>query len=170
MHLRCGVLRFPALAPVIVLSSPGWLRLIAAFKLVKAVLCIAVALGALQMLRPELAVRAQQTMEAVAMHIDRRWAGHLIDWFSRQPLNRFQVIAIVAFLYAALFLTEGVGLWKEKRWAARIAWRFCFLACPFRICLGDSRYHECPKHGAAFGGQARFLCGSCGRRHLLPAG
>ena len=133
MHLWGGVLRFPALAPVIVLRSPGWLRLIAAFKLVKAVLCIAVALGALQMLRPELAVRAQQTMEAVAMHIDRRWAGHLIDWMSRQPLNRFQVIAIVAFLYAALFLTEGAGLWKEKRWAEYLTVIATISFVPFEI-------------------------------------
>ena len=115
------------------LRSPEWLRVIAAFKLVKAVLCIAVALGALQMLRPELAVRAQQTMEAVAMHIDRRWAGHLIDWLSRQPLNRFQVIAIVAFLYAALFLTEGVGLWKEKRWAEYLTVIATISFVPFEV-------------------------------------
>ena len=113
--------------------SSTWLRLIAVFKLVKAVLLIAVAFGALQMLRPGLAAQAQQTLGVLATHIDRRWADRLIAWLSSQPANHFHVIAIGAFLYAALFVTEGLGLWEEKRWAEYLTVIATISFVPFEI-------------------------------------
>jgi uncharacterized membrane protein (DUF2068 family) len=97
--------------------SAGWLRVIAVFKIAKALLCLAVAFGALKMLEPGIAERARHTINALATHVDRRWAEQIIAWMSRQPVDRFHVIAIGAFFYAALFTTEGLGLWEARRWA-----------------------------------------------------
>ena len=110
-----------------------WLRVIAVFKLVKAVLCIAVAFGALKMLQPGLAARAQRTIEALATHFDRRWADRVIAWWSSQPTNHLHVIAIVAFLYAALFVTEGLGLWEEQRWAEYLTVIATLSFVPFEV-------------------------------------
>lgn len=68
------------------------------------------------------------------LHRDvQEWLAHLIDALRIDPDNHY-VAALFAkaglvkdrklaqvsgltFLYAALFLTEGIGLWFEKRWA-----------------------------------------------------
>ncbi|MGH7524549.1 MAG: DUF2127 domain-containing protein [Gemmatimonadales bacterium] len=33
------------------------------------------------------------------------------------PASRLRLIGGGAFLYSALFLTEGIGLWRQRRWA-----------------------------------------------------
>lgn len=79
------------------------LRLIAAFRLSKAALLIA---AGIELLRPI----------------------HLPEWIARFPRamafadkladpHREHLLSAAAFAYAALFLTEGLGLWMEKRWA-----------------------------------------------------
>ena len=118
--------------PVVARTS-GWLRVIAVFKLMKAVLLMAVGFGALRMLQPGIAARAQRTLEALATHIDRRWADHAVGWLSQQPTNHFHVIATVAFLYAALFVTEGLGLWEAKRWAEYLTVIATLSFVPFEI-------------------------------------
>jgi uncharacterized membrane protein (DUF2068 family) len=96
-------------------------------------LCIAVAFGALKMLQLGIAKRARQTIEALATHFDRRWADHVIAWLGSQPTKHLHVIAIVAFLYAALFVTEGLGLWEEKRWAEYLTVIATLSFVPFEI-------------------------------------
>ena len=93
------------------------LTLIALFKFVKAVLLIALGLGALQLIRSDIREQANSMFEALGSSIDvvpvlrvLRRIGALAPW-------RLRLIGGGAFLYAALFLTEGVGLWRQRRWA-----------------------------------------------------
>jgi uncharacterized membrane protein (DUF2068 family) len=113
--------------------SVGLLRVIAVFKLVKAVLLMTVGFGALKMLQPGIAERARRTLEALATHIDRRWADHAVGWLSQQPANHFHVIATAAFLYAALFVTEGLGLWEAQRWAEYLTVIATLSFVPFEV-------------------------------------
>ena len=98
-------------------ESNRWLRVIAVFKLLKAALLVAVGLSSIELLRPAIAASAQAWLETLATSIDRRWAHQLIAWISGLRPGRLEVIAIGAFLYAALFIVEGTGLWLAKRWA-----------------------------------------------------
>jgi uncharacterized membrane protein (DUF2068 family) len=93
------------------------LRLIALFKFTKVALLIAVGLGALQLLDPETTTRVQHWTDAVATSSDRRFVQHLVaDVLGLSP-GRLEVLVLGAFLYAALFATEGTGLWLGRRWA-----------------------------------------------------
>jgi uncharacterized membrane protein (DUF2068 family) len=79
------------------------IRLIALFRFAKAALLIA---GGCMLLRP---VRILQ------------WASHVpraMAFASRlEDPHRAHLLAIAAFAYSALFVTEGVGLWMVKKWA-----------------------------------------------------
>jgi uncharacterized membrane protein (DUF2068 family) len=93
------------------------LRLIALFKFFKATLLIAVCLGALQLLNPDIAARAQDWATAFATSSDRRLLQHLLARVAGLSPARLELVALGAFLYAGLFTTEGVGLWLGRRWA-----------------------------------------------------
>jgi uncharacterized membrane protein (DUF2068 family) len=93
------------------------LRLIALFKFAKALLLIAVGLGALQLLDPDTAARAQRWATALATSSDRRFVQHLLAQAMGLLPSRLVVLALGAFLYAGLFTTEGLGLWLGLRWA-----------------------------------------------------
>jgi uncharacterized membrane protein (DUF2068 family) len=93
------------------------LRLIAVFKFSKAALLVAVGLGALRLLDPEVAARAQRWAAAVAANSDRRIVQQLIGVVSGFSPRRLEALGTGAFLYSTLFITEGIGLWRGKRWA-----------------------------------------------------
>jgi uncharacterized membrane protein (DUF2068 family) len=93
------------------------LRLVAVFKFGKALLLTAAGLGALKLLDPGVAAHAQSWGAALATSTDRKLVQHLLARAAGLPPGRLEVLAIGAFLYAALFTTEGVGLWLARRWA-----------------------------------------------------
>lgn len=93
------------------------LRLIALFKFSKAVLLMAVGLGALKLLDPGIAARAQGWAAALATSSDRQLLQRFLARAAGLPPARLEVLAIGAFVYAGLFTTEGVGLWLARRWA-----------------------------------------------------
>jgi uncharacterized membrane protein (DUF2068 family) len=95
----------------------GVLRLIAVFKLLKALLLMAVGLGALKLLDPAVAAHAEAWLHGLAMGSDRRAMQGVLVFVSRLTPERLEALGIGAFLYGALFATEGIGLWLEKRWA-----------------------------------------------------
>jgi uncharacterized membrane protein (DUF2068 family) len=93
------------------------LALIAGFRLAKAVVLVAAALGALRLLDHEAAARAHEWLEAlpfVAHHpaVDR--AASTVTGASHAYL---EIAAAVGLAYAVLFTVEGVGLWRQRVWA-----------------------------------------------------
>jgi uncharacterized membrane protein (DUF2068 family) len=98
-------------------QDSGLLRLIAVFKLVKALTLIAVGVGALRLLH------THDAGDAITQFIGRfgfspgaRYVDHALAKIANLPPKDFKELGIGSFVYAALFLTEGVGLWLEKRW------------------------------------------------------
>jgi uncharacterized membrane protein (DUF2068 family) len=99
-------------------QNNGLLRLIAIFKLFKALTLIAVGIGALHL------GYKGNPVDSVA-HLVARFGfnpgGHYLDQvlakLANLPPKDFKELGIGSFVYAALFLTEGVGLWLAKRWA-----------------------------------------------------
>jgi uncharacterized membrane protein (DUF2068 family) len=59
----------------------------------------------------------QHWATAIATSSDRRFVQHLLARAVGVSPGRLEVLALGAFLYAALFATEGVGLWLGLRWA-----------------------------------------------------
>lgn len=93
------------------------LRLIALFKFFKATLLTAVCLGALQLLNPDIAARAQRWITPIATSPDHRFVQHFLAQAIGLSPGRLEVLAMGAFMYAGLFTTEGLGLWLGLRWA-----------------------------------------------------
>jgi uncharacterized membrane protein (DUF2068 family) len=93
------------------------LTLIALFKFCKSALLLVIALEALRLLRPGAAIRAREWLAVLALSSDRRVVQHLLIRLESLVSQRLEVLGVVALLYAALFAIEGVGLWRERRWA-----------------------------------------------------
>ncbi len=92
-------------------------RAIAIYKFAKAALLTAVGLGTLRLLQPRVAALVEAWTAELAARHERSAVGHLLAWVSGQHPRRLEAFAIGSFLFAGLFLTEGLGLWLGKRWA-----------------------------------------------------
>lgn len=109
------------------------LRLIALLKFCKAALLVAVGLGALELLQPGVAARAQHWVAALATSSDRRAVQQLIAQASGLSPGRLEALSIAAFFYAGLFTIEGVGLWRAKRWAEYLTVIATMSFVPFEV-------------------------------------
>lgn len=98
-------------------SQNTLLRLIAAFKLVKAGLLILVAFGALKLLHSNVGDELQHWAEAVGLDPDGRFLSRAIDKAAALSPERMKALSLGSLIYASLFVTEGFGLWFLKRWA-----------------------------------------------------
>ena len=96
----------------------GLLRLIAIFKLAKAITLIAVGFGALHLFHDNNAANAMTHFAAkFGLNPGGRFVDHALARIANLPPKDFRDLGIGSFVYAALFLTEGVGLWLTKHWA-----------------------------------------------------
>jgi uncharacterized membrane protein (DUF2068 family) len=93
------------------------LRLIAIFKLLKAALLIAVGVGALRLVHTDVTTVLEKWVARFGLNPGSRYVGHLMLEAATLTPNRIKDLAVGSFIYAALFLTEGSGLWLIKRWA-----------------------------------------------------
>lgn len=93
------------------------LAFIALFKFVKVATLIAFGIGAMQLLRPDVSQRTQEWLGAMALNSDREVFQRMFAWVAGLTHKKLQVLSVVAFLYAALYTVEGVGLWRGLRWA-----------------------------------------------------
>ncbi|MBV8519231.1 MAG: DUF2127 domain-containing protein [Acidobacteria bacterium] len=93
------------------------LALIALFRFAKALLLIAAGVGALRLLHQSAAETLEHWADALtiapAHELARKFTGMVLS----MPASRKEIVAAAAFAYAALFTTEGIGLWLEKLWA-----------------------------------------------------
>ncbi len=94
------------------------LRLIAIFKLFKAVTLVVVGVGALHLLHDNNAAQVVSHLAArVGLNPGSRVLDHALARVVNLPQKDFRELGIGSFVYAALFLTEGIGLWLMKPWA-----------------------------------------------------
>ena len=93
------------------------LRLIAIFRHVKAVLLITTGLATLRLVRPGAVKQVTDWVAAMPFAMQHEFVGRTLAKVTRLPPKRIQELAVVLFLYAALFIVEGIGLWMGKVWA-----------------------------------------------------
>jgi uncharacterized membrane protein (DUF2068 family) len=95
----------------------GALRLIAAFKLFKGLLLVAVGVGALQLLHRDMADALASVVHHLHLRPENRYVGRLLAFVTGVDPRRLREISAGTFTYAALLLTEGIGLLLRQRWA-----------------------------------------------------
>jgi uncharacterized membrane protein (DUF2068 family) len=98
-------------------SYPRALYLIAAFKLLKSLLLIAVGIGAVKLLQKGAAVEVYRWADSFRVDPGNRYLGRLLERIAGLNEKTLRELSVGTFLYSAVFLTEGLGLLLRKRWA-----------------------------------------------------
>ena len=93
------------------------LWLIGGFKLVKGLLLVVVGIGALRLVHKDVADVVAGWLEQVHVDPEGRYADRLLTRLLSVDDRKLRAISAGTFGYAALLLTEGVGLLLRKRWA-----------------------------------------------------
>jgi len=93
------------------------LRVIAAFKLLKACALIALGIGALRLLHKDVAAVAEHWINMFQVDPHNHFIDLLLTKLANVDDRRLKELSIGTFVYAGLFLIEGVGLALQKRWA-----------------------------------------------------
>src|SRR6202035_3013551 len=108
-------------------------RLIAVFKLLKAILLIAVGMSALHLLHKDVASVVEHWVKMLGLDPGNRYVGRALQKAGNLTLNKIKSLGVVSFIYAGLFLTEGIGLWLVKRWAEWFSVIITTSLIPFEI-------------------------------------
>lgn len=93
------------------------LRLIAAYKLLKAVGLVIVAGAAFGFVGQDHLAEFSDWLINLPLRHGHGFLVRLIDRLFAFGPRKFEAIGIAACIYACVFLVEGWGLWREKRWA-----------------------------------------------------
>ena len=91
--------------------------LIGVGKLIKAASLIAVGIGAHDLLGKDVTVRITQWVRAVHADPDNRFIHSLLVRIVALTPAQLEELSVGTFLYATLFLVEGIGLILHKHWA-----------------------------------------------------
>jgi uncharacterized membrane protein (DUF2068 family) len=98
-------------------SASNLLRMIAIFKFLKALLMLAVGIGALRLVHMDITALLEHLVRHFGLDPGGRYVGAALQKAANLTPDKITSIGIGSFVYAALFLTEGIGLWMKKRWA-----------------------------------------------------
>ena len=93
------------------------LRLIAAFKLLKGLALLALGIGALHLLHKDVEALVEHWINVFQVDPNGHYIRLLLAKLSILDDKRLKELSIGTFIYAAIFLTEGLGLALGKRWA-----------------------------------------------------
>ena len=107
--------------------------LIALFKLVKALLLLAVGLGLAALLHKDVEATVHHWASVLWVGRESRWVEELLAKLT--ALDRKQLIITEAgtLVYSALLFTEGVGLLMRKRWAEYLTVIITASYIPFEV-------------------------------------
>src|ERR1700758_3064373 len=92
-------------------------RLIAVFKLVKAIVLLALGLGIAAMLHKGTADYMEHWATLLSVRQENRYVRHLLAWLMGVKRRDLRFFEVSTFIYSALVWTEGIGLLLLKRWA-----------------------------------------------------
>lgn len=98
-------------------SDNDVIRLIAVFKLFKAALLIALGVGAFKLLHKDVAAVLEHWIGVFRLDPTNRFIDAALVKASNLHPDLIKKLGLGSFIYAGLFLIEGVGLWLLKLWA-----------------------------------------------------
>lgn len=111
----------------------GFLMLIAVFKFCKAALLVVVGLGAFKIVQGDITDLSHRVLSHLNSSVGRKLAHQALVRIADLDPLKLEALGVVAFLSAALFCVEGIGLWFGKRWAEYLTVIVTALLVPFEI-------------------------------------
>lgn len=109
-------------------------------KLLSGLVLAGVGLGAVRLLDPTLAVEFNGWLRELALAADARVVQHAVAVVTGVDAHGLRNIAVAAFAYAGLLLTEGGGLWLERRWAEYLTVAVTASLLPFEAYALSQRF------------------------------
>jgi uncharacterized membrane protein (DUF2068 family) len=98
-------------------QSASILVAIGLFKLIKAALLIAVGLGLHRLLHGDAEQTLRHWVHAIRIDPENHYMHTAIEKVTGLSSARLRELSIGTFIYASIFLIEGIGLVLRKRWA-----------------------------------------------------
>ena len=98
-------------------SNNGFIRVIAVFKVFKALALVALGAGAFKLIHRDVGEVLEHWIEALKLDPGNHFLDAALSKASNLSPAQIKKLGIGSFIYAGLFLTEGLGLWFLKRWA-----------------------------------------------------
>ena len=92
-------------------------RLIAGFKLLKALGLLAIGVGALKLLHKDVAGEVEHWINVFRVDPHNHFIDLLLEKLSILDDRRLRELSVGTFIYAGVFFVEGIGLALQKRWA-----------------------------------------------------
>lgn len=94
------------------------LRLIAVYKLAKAALSVAIGIGLIRAMNQNVAELFRiYIIDPLHFDPENRLLKWILDQASELTPHKMELFSFGAFFYAAVFATEGIGLFLRKHWA-----------------------------------------------------
>ncbi len=93
------------------------LRLIALFKIAKGLLLVVIGVSVLRLVHADVAAVAAEWAQHLNVHPHHRHLEALLTRLSSVDRHTLATLGVGSFAYAAVLLTEGIGLWLQRRWA-----------------------------------------------------
>lgn len=113
--------------------SSRLLRIIAVLKFIKAALLAATGIGALRLVKYNIFEYATHLVGKYHLNPGNHVVARLLERTTNLTPRRLHELGIIAFIYSALFLTEGIGLWSLKRWGEWVTVVITSSLLPFEI-------------------------------------
>ena len=99
------------------LPRDATLVVIGAFKLAKGILLVVLGLVLLRLAPSNVADIAARWIGQLHIDPDNRYLGRAVHAILALDEERLKAVSAGLFVYSALFVTEGIGLLRRKRWA-----------------------------------------------------
>jgi uncharacterized membrane protein (DUF2068 family) len=97
-------------------SDRGMLRVIATLKFLKVALLIATGVGIFKLLHKDLGCAMEHWITMLGLNPGNQFVEAALTKAANLTPHKMKLLGAGSFIYAGLFLTEGVGLWLAKRW------------------------------------------------------
>jgi uncharacterized membrane protein (DUF2068 family) len=98
-------------------SSDIWIIAIGLFKLCKAIALLVAGIGILKLLHRDVASVVTHWVEELRLDPDNYYIHRGLARVFRITPRQLKELSVGTFIYAGLYLTEGVGLVMRKHWA-----------------------------------------------------
>jgi uncharacterized membrane protein (DUF2068 family) len=98
-------------------SHDAMIRCIGVFKLFKAACLIVIGFGLLKLIHRDVGTQLENWVASLGFDPGSGMINHAIQKATALSPTRFKQFGAVSFVYAGLFLTEGIGLCRLKHWA-----------------------------------------------------
>ena len=90
---------------------------ISIFKTLKGLLLLVLGIGVLGLLHKDVQEWLENLVDALHINSGNRFLATLLAKAGTVDDHKIAQLSGLTFFYSALFLTEGIGLWFQKRWA-----------------------------------------------------